>query len=104
MTILIFNMPDVNSALTLSEAKELMQRWNRGTFETVADSIRYHHESHGGGRDVWQYLRAATNFNKRGARRRWLPDGRTRWKKGNGEFLIETQDGKIVSYGPPLQR
>ncbi|MBI1926732.1 hypothetical protein HYR99_21125 [Candidatus Poribacteria bacterium] len=104
MTFLILGMPISNSHPSLSEAKALMRRWNKGTFDTVADSIRYHHETHSGGRNVWQYLRAATHFNKRGTRKRRLPDGRIRWKKGNGEFLIENQEGKIVSYGPPLQR
>ena len=48
---------------TFSEFKELMRRWDKSTFDTLADSIRYHHDAHGDGRDVWQYLRVAANFN-----------------------------------------
>ena len=66
--------------------------------DNVAQSIRYHAKKHGFGNDVPKYLRKAANFGKKGAKKKLLPDGATRWTKKNGEFLIE-RGGKIVTYG-----
>ena len=56
-----------------------------------------HCNKHGFEGDYLRYLRKASNFNKRGAKTKYLPDGAIRWNKGY-EFLIE-RDGKIVTYG-----
>ncbi len=89
-----------NACPPLSEAKQLMKMWDKRSFRTLSDSIRYHAGKHGGGSDPWKYMRRAASFNKKGATRKPLGDGATRWTRKNGEFLIE-KNGKIVSYGPP---
>jgi hypothetical protein len=88
---------------TLAEQLELFEKWDPGEHATVLFSVHYHHRAHGGGMTVWEYLRAAAAFDRSGAVR--VPstgmrsDGTVRFKRKNGEFLIE-RDGKIVSYGP----
>jgi filamentous hemagglutinin len=69
----------------------------------VADSIKYHFKRHGtevGASNEWQYLRKAEAFNQnlRGARKSYLPDGRTRYMK-DGKYIIKDAEGKIISYG-----
>lgn len=80
---------------SLTEAKRLVGRWSRGSFDTVAQSIRYHHSRHGQA-DVWRYLSDADQFDQSSAQLRRLADGAIRWTRRNGEFLI-TRDDKIVS-------
>ena len=82
---------------SFGEAKKLLRRWSRASFPTRKKSALYHAGKHGED-DLWSYLRRAYAFRKRGARRRVLDDGAIRYRRTNGEFLIE-KDGKIVSYG-----
>jgi hypothetical protein len=84
--------------MSRGEAERLLSQWDASTFDTLADSLRYHAQKHGFGDDMAKYLRKASNFNKKGARKRLLEDGATRWTRESGEFLIE-RNGKIVSYG-----
>jgi len=81
---------------TLREAKQLLAMWGKGSFDTIAASVRYHAARHGAG-DVWTYLRQAANFNRRGAHV-VTREGSTLYRRKSGEFLIE-REGKIVSYG-----
>ncbi len=83
--------------LTLTEAKRLVARWGKGTFETRLDNIRDHVRERGGG-DTWAYLRVAYEFNKTRSTRKTLPNGRTRFTRKSGEFLIE-HNGYIVTHG-----
>jgi hypothetical protein len=84
--------------VTLKEAKALINRWDKGTYDSIAQSIKDHAIRHGFGNDIPKYLRKAANFNKSGAKKKILEDGAVRWTRKNGEFLIE-RNGKIVSYG-----
>lgn len=81
----------------ITEIQALIATWERATYPTLAASIVRHAQKHGFAGDYLRYLRKAANFSKKGARRKQLPDGATRWNKGQ-EFLIE-RDGKIVTYG-----
>jgi len=88
--------------IALSEAKQLVGGWARGTFEKVGASIGYHFEKHGaevGASSVWQYLRKAEGFanNLKGASKTAV-DGGTRYEK-NGKYVILDQSKKILSYG-----
>ncbi len=79
------------------EIQQLIQAWDKATYPTLPASIVKHAQKHGFEDDYLRYLRKAANFNKKGARKKYLPDGATRWNKGD-EFLIE-RNGKIVTYG-----
>lgn len=83
--------------LERAEIRALSETWDRATYPTVAASIVKHAQKHGFTGEYLRYLRKAANFNKKGARRKLLPENATRWNKGD-EFLIE-RDGKIVTYG-----
>lgn len=70
----------------LREAKRLVGKWPKGTFSTVAESIRYHFMRHGGEvatSNVWQFLRKAEAFGEklRGAKVRILENGAARYMK-----------------------
>lgn len=82
------------------EIERLRQNWGVGKpeqpFDNPAHCIIWHADKHGGG-EILRYLRKANQFNKRGAKMKWVY-GAKRWRRKNGEFLIE-RDGKIVSYG-----
>jgi glutathione peroxidase-family protein len=85
---------------TTEEVTEIQQRmvaWDKATYPTLSTSIVRHCQKHGFEDDYLRYLRKADNFNKKGARKKYLPDGAIRWNKED-EFLIE-RDGKIVTYG-----
>jgi len=89
-------------SIALSEAKQLVGGWSRGTFEKVGASIAYRFEKHGGevgASSVWQYLRKAEGFakNLKGASKTAV-DGGTRYEK-NGKYVILDQNKKILSYG-----
>lgn len=71
-----------------------MTNWDQATYPTLAASIVKHTQKHGFTGDYLRYLRKAASFNKKGARRKQLPDGATRWHKGQ-EFLIE-RNGKTI--------
>ena len=79
------------------EIQALMTGWDKATYPTLPASIVRHAQKHGFGGDYLCYLRKAFNFNKKGARKKYLPDEAIRWNKSN-EFLIE-RNGKIVTYG-----
>ena len=87
---------------SLAEQVELLSKWDPGEFPTVESSVHYHHHAHGAGMDLWQYLRKAAEFDRMGAMRvpaaGTRPGGTVKYKRKNGEFLIE-RDGKILSYG-----
>lgn len=85
------------TAEEMVEMQVLMQRWDRATYPTLPTSIVKHAKKHGFSGEYLRYLRKAANFNKKFARKKLLPDGATRWHKGN-EFLIE-RNGKVVTYG-----
>ena len=88
----------MKKAIPLKEYKKLLSQWDKASFDSLSKSIRYHSKKHGFGDDYVKYLRKASNFNKKGAKKVILPDGAIRWNRNNGEFLIERK-GKIVSYG-----
>lgn len=81
----------------IAETQILMQKWDKATYPTLANSIVDHAERHGFKANYLKYLRKAANFNKKGARKTKLPNGAWRWNKGT-EFIIERCD-KIISYG-----
>ncbi len=83
--------------LEIEEIKSLMVKWDQATYPTLANSIVDHADRHGFADNYLKYLRKADNFSKKGARKKLLPDGASRWNKGT-EFIIE-RNGKIISYG-----
>ncbi len=83
--------------IAYTEAKKLISRWDKGTFDTRSDNIRDHVRERGGG-DTWTYLRIAYEFNKTRSTRKVLPNGRIRFTHESGEFLIE-HNGYIVTHG-----
>lgn len=56
------NDPRAGGKPTLTEAKRLLRRWNCGTFNTRALSIRYHYAQHGTA-GLWFYLKEADAFD-----------------------------------------
>jgi hypothetical protein len=91
--ILFAGYTDAESA----EIKNIMEMWDKATYPTLANSIVDHANRHGLAGNYLKYLRKSINFNKKGARKKILPNGADRWNKGD-EFIIE-RNGKIVSYG-----
>jgi hypothetical protein len=88
---------------TLSQAKELLGQWNKSSFRTRADSLRYHFNRHGaevGAKDVWQYMRKAEGFkqNLRGAGKAFLDDGKIRYMKDR-RYIILDSNKDIISFG-----
>ena len=81
----------------IAEMQTLLADWSQATYPTLATSIVKQAKKHGFTEEYLGYLRKTSNFNKKGARQKRLPDGAIRWNKGS-EFLIE-RDGKIVTYG-----
>ncbi len=47
---------------SISELREVVGSWDRGTFRSRADSIRYHHPKHAPGQSVLEYTREARSF------------------------------------------
>src|SRR5258708_2450205 len=89
--------------ISLREAKELVAQWSKGTFPTVAESIKYHFMRHGkevSANSVWQYLRKANAFtrNPRGAKVYILENDASRYVK-KGYYVIKDRAGKILSFG-----
>jgi len=89
--------------ISLGEAKKLLSYWSRGTFPTVAESVKYHFMRHGkevSSSNVWQYLRKAEAFDKnlRGAKVYILENETSRYVK-KGYYVIKDQAGKILSFG-----
>jgi hypothetical protein len=93
-----------NDPPTLAEQVELLSKWDAGEHPTVYSSVHYHHRAHGLGMTLWEYLRLAAGFDRSTAirvpRAGTRPGGTVKYKRQNGEFVIE-RNGKILSYGPP---
>jgi RHS repeat-associated protein len=89
---------------TLAEAKALLGSWGRGSFGTLAASLRYHFAEHGaevGARTMLQYLRKAAEFSRTAARnatRYLLENGKIRYVK-DGKYVIKDAEQKIISFG-----
>ena len=81
----------------IAEIKSLMLNWDKATYPTLSHSIVDHADRHGFRDDYLRYLRKASNFQIKGARKKLLPNGAYRWNKGS-EFIIK-RDSKIISYG-----
>ncbi|NER20071.1 MAG: hypothetical protein F6J86_39195 [Symploca sp. SIO1B1] len=86
----------------IEEIQELMQQWSPATYADVAASILDH--AFRKDFEPLDYLRRASRFDKPKAIR--IPRlgssemGTVRWEiKSTGEYLIETPEGKIVTYG-----
>lgn len=86
----------------IDEMQELMKQWEPPTYADVAESILDH--SFRKNYDPLEYLRNASSFDKSRAVR--IPRfgsselGTIRWEiRSSGEYLIETPEGKIVTYG-----
>jgi RHS repeat-associated protein len=98
-----FPLPGGGS-IALREAKTLVGRWAKDPVkDTISASIRYHYGEHGaelGAKSVWQYLRQAQEFanNLKGAAKRDLGDGKTRYWK-NGRYIILDSAKRIISFG-----
>ncbi len=89
--------------ISLREAKRFVAQWSKGTFPTVAESIKYHFMRHGkeiSANTVWQYLRKADAYtqNLRGAKVYILENDASRYVK-KGYYVIKDQAGKILSFG-----
>ncbi|KAM3100911.1 hypothetical protein ACKFKF_10595 [Phormidesmis sp. 146-12] len=67
----------------IEEIESLVTAWDKATYPTVAASIVRHANKHGFQNDYLRYLRKAASFNKKGARKKDLPDRAVRWNKGN---------------------
>ena len=86
----------------IDEMQELMKQWRPATYADVAASILDH--SFRKNYDSLDYLRSASTFDKSKAVR--IPRigssevGTVRWEiRSTGEYLIETPEGKIITYG-----
>jgi RHS repeat-associated protein len=81
-----------------SEYQSLSRLWDQGSFGSIADSLRYHYNKHGGS-SFAKYLRKAAEFNYKGARKTFNADkGTTTYRRANGEYIIVDKSGKIRSY------
>ena len=81
--------------------------WNKGSFESIMDSLEYHYKKHGkevGANSMEEYLRKAKEFAKTAKKRNKgrLVKGKTvgtkRYSK-NGKYIDLTPNGDIVSFG-----
>jgi RHS repeat-associated protein len=85
------------------ELAALAEKWSKGTFESVGDSLAYHFGEHGeevAAKDMLHYLRKADGFasNLERSKTVKLPDGAMRFIK-NGRYIIKDAEGKILSFG-----
>ncbi len=80
------------------EIRRLMAGWGRGSLNSPAHCIVFHSNEHGFPGRYLLYLRVASNFNKKGAKKIIRPDGSIKWVRPNREFLIE-RDGLVIVYG-----
>ncbi len=87
---------------------ESKEKWGRGTFPSVEESLEYHMKEHGasvGATDIDNYVRKTEGFsqNLKGAKilsQERNARGSTIYKK----FIIIGPDGKILSYGLERKR
>lgn len=91
------------SQADIDEIQMHMKQWDKSTFNDVAHSI-VRHAPEKGYTDYLEYLRDASNFDKSRSER--IPRegigerGTVRWEiRNTGEYIIETPEGKIVTYG-----
>ncbi len=89
--------PLKGAGMTLSRAKQIMSRWDRGSFDSRSQSIMYHYNKHGT-KGLANYLESSANFQTRGAQSISRADGTTIYRKNNW-YQIRNQDGKILSHG-----
>ena len=93
--------------IALSEAKQLVGAWSRGTFETVGKSLVRHFEKHGeevGATSLWQYLRKADGCkNNLKEAKRIAVDNGTRHEKDGKYIILEYETRKILSFGNKSQ-
>lgn len=52
------------------EIQTLMQKWDKATYPSLANSIVDHANRHGFKQNYLKYLRKAANFNKKGSRKK----------------------------------
>lgn len=96
---------DGRSQAEINEMQRLMEQWDQGTFTVggVPHSVVYH-ANEKGYTDYLEYLRDASNFDKsqatRTPREGLREDYTVKWEIVNtGEYLIEDQNGKFLTYG-----
>ena len=90
----------------LKISNESKEKWSKGSFDSVEDSLQYHFKEHGeevGATNIDQYVRKAEGFsqNLRGAHKSYPPNGTpgaVRYTK-NGKYIIIGPNGKILSFG-----
>lgn len=83
--------------------RAIVDRWAKGTFGNVVDSIEYHFSKHGGGRSLQEYTDDAVRFfeqNKGQAQwgrwnPNWEPSFRLKIGDRGGYF---TGDGRVLTY------
>ena len=66
-----------SSEAKVAESQTLMAGCDKATYPTLPTSIVKHAQKHGFESDYLRYLRKAFNLNKKGARKKYLPDRRT---------------------------
>lgn len=83
-------------------AKNYENHWYQSTFPTNKDSIKYHTQKHGNGRQPLQYTRDAVNFYQKYKNERFpvtLKDGSPGYKiKKGSKGGTWTKDGKVVTF------
>lgn len=81
--------------------------WNKGSFDTVEESLDYHYRKHGkevGATSKEAYMRKAEEFAKiakKGSSKSYVDgavEGTIRYKK-NGKYIDIAPDGSIISFG-----
>ena len=83
--------------MSKGEFDRLASRWNKGTFNSLQDSLTYHVSKHGENMDLARYLRQADAFSTKGVRSISVDNGGSKYIK-NGKYII-FKDKQIVSYG-----
>ena len=100
---------DVNSLIKLSNNNMNLEtgKWNKGSFDSAADSLNWHFKKHGnegGAKTVDEYLRKAEEYAKtakKGAKKIKVSgeiEGVIRYKKNN-KYIDIAPDGSILSFG-----
>ena len=99
-------LPDPNNKDD-KEMEELKEKWGKGSFKNVEDSVEYHFNEHGeevGANDIRQYLRKAKEFARNLKRARIV--GRVKGKTPGviryekmGKYIDLAPNGDIISFG-----
>lgn len=90
----------------LTKNKTDVSTWNKGSFDTVEESVARHYYEHGkevNADSIEQYINKADNFrtNLKRTSKSYVPgevEGVIRYKK-NGRYIDLTPEGKIISFG-----